>query len=68
MSRGPLTGDGSDRYRVVWWDPEDCVASAVTPSGGRPAGRYDLGVLCVAAEPEAEQASRASGNGRAARP
>jgi hypothetical protein len=25
------------------------VASAVTPSGGRLAGRYDLGMLCVAA-------------------
>jgi limonene 1,2-monooxygenase len=29
--------------------PEACVASAVTPSGGRLAGRYDLGMLCVAA-------------------
>jgi limonene 1,2-monooxygenase len=29
--------------------PETCVASAVTPSGGRLAGRYDLGMLCVAA-------------------
>ena len=29
--------------------PEVCVASAVTPSGGRLAGRYDLGMLCVAA-------------------
>ena len=28
---------------------EVCVASAVTPSGGRLAGRYDLGMLCVAA-------------------
>jgi limonene 1,2-monooxygenase len=29
--------------------PEVCVASAVTPSGGRLAGQYDLGMLCVAA-------------------
>ena len=29
--------------------PEVCVASAVTPYGGRLAGKYDLGMLCVAA-------------------
>jgi limonene 1,2-monooxygenase len=29
--------------------PEVCVASAVTPSGGRLAGKYGLGMLCVAA-------------------
>jgi limonene 1,2-monooxygenase len=29
--------------------PEVAVAGAVTPSGGRLAGRYDLGMLCVAA-------------------
>jgi limonene 1,2-monooxygenase len=29
--------------------PEVCVASAVTPSGGRLAGRYGIGMLCVAA-------------------
>jgi limonene 1,2-monooxygenase len=29
--------------------PEVCVASAVTPSGGRLAGLHDLGMLCVAA-------------------
>lgn len=29
--------------------PEVAVASAVTPSGGRAAGKYDLGMLCVAA-------------------
>ena len=29
--------------------PEVCVASTVTPSGGRAAGKYDLGMLCVAA-------------------
>ena len=29
--------------------PEVVVASAVSPSGGRAAGRYDLGMLCVAA-------------------
>jgi limonene 1,2-monooxygenase len=28
--------------------PETCVASALTPSGGRIAGRYGLGMLCVA--------------------
>ena len=33
--------------------PEVCVASAVTPSGGRLAGRYDLGMLCVAAGEQA---------------
>jgi limonene 1,2-monooxygenase len=29
--------------------PEVAVASAVSPSGGRAAGKYDLGMLCVAA-------------------
>jgi limonene 1,2-monooxygenase len=29
--------------------PEVCVASTVTPSGGRLAGKYSLGMLCVAA-------------------
>ena len=29
--------------------PEVCVASSTTPSGGRAAGRLDLGMLCVAA-------------------
>ena len=29
--------------------PEVAVASTVTPSGGRAAGKYDLGMLCVAA-------------------
>lgn len=29
--------------------PEVCVASTVTPSGGRLAGKYGLGMLCVAA-------------------
>src|SRR5262249_19795221 len=29
--------------------PEACVASTITPSGGRLAGKYDLGMLCVAA-------------------
>ena len=33
--------------------PEVCVASAVTPSGGRAAGKYDLGMLCVAAGEQA---------------
>ena len=29
--------------------PETAVVSAVTPSGGRLAGKYDLGMICVAA-------------------
>lgn len=29
--------------------PEVVVASTITPSGGRAAGKYDLGMLCVAA-------------------
>jgi limonene 1,2-monooxygenase len=29
--------------------PEVAVASSVTPSGGKAAGKYDLGLLCVAA-------------------
>ncbi len=29
--------------------PEICVASSITPSGGRAAGRFGLGMLCVAA-------------------
>ena len=29
--------------------PEVCVASTITPSGGRLAGQYGLGMLCVAA-------------------
>ena len=29
--------------------PEVCVASSTTPSGGRAAGKHDLGMLCVAA-------------------
>src|ERR1700736_387404 len=33
--------------------PEVCVASAVTPSGGRLAGKYDLGMLCLAAGEQA---------------
>jgi limonene 1,2-monooxygenase len=33
--------------------PEVVVASAVTPSGGRLAGKYDLGMLCVAANERA---------------
>jgi limonene 1,2-monooxygenase len=33
--------------------PEVCVASAVTPSGGRLAGRYDVGMLCMAAGEQA---------------
>lgn len=29
--------------------PEVCIASTITPSGGRLAGKYGLGMLCVAA-------------------
>jgi limonene 1,2-monooxygenase len=32
--------------------PEVCVASMVSPSGGRAAGKYGLGMLCVAATQE----------------
>ncbi len=30
--------------------PEVCVASALTPSGGRLAGKYDLGMLCFTSD------------------
>ena len=33
----------------TWPHPEICVASSVTPSGGKLAGRYGFGMLCVAA-------------------
>ncbi|NWH09448.1 MAG: LLM class flavin-dependent oxidoreductase [Alphaproteobacteria bacterium] len=32
-----------------WPHPEICVASSVTPSGGKLAGRHGFGMLCVAA-------------------
>jgi len=35
-----------------WPHPEICVASSVTPSGGKLAGRHGFGMLCVAATQE----------------
>ncbi|HLG68452.1 MAG TPA: LLM class flavin-dependent oxidoreductase [Acidimicrobiales bacterium] len=59
LLRGETVTEGSDWYTLrdarthlrpfTRPHPEVCVASAVTPSGGRLAGRYDLGMLCVAA-------------------
>ena len=59
LFRGEVVNEKSDWYTLrdarthllPYSDPhpEVCVASAVTPSGGRLAGRYDLGMLCVAA-------------------
>jgi limonene 1,2-monooxygenase len=36
----------------TWPHPEICVASSVTPSGGKLAGRHGFGLLCVAATQE----------------
>lgn len=36
----------------TWPHPEICVASSVTPSGGKLAGRHGFGMLCVAATQE----------------
>ena len=33
----------------TWPHPEICVASSVTPSGGKLAGKHGFGMLCVAA-------------------
>src|SRR5690348_3759060 len=59
LFRGEVVTEKTDWYELVEARlhlppysnpyPEVCVASAVTPSGGRLAGRYDLGMLCVAA-------------------
>jgi limonene 1,2-monooxygenase len=59
LFRGEVVTEKTDWYTLVeaslhlppYSDPhpEVCVASAVTPSGGRLAGKYDLGMLCVAA-------------------
>lgn len=59
LFRGEVVSESTDWYTLrdarihllPYSDPfpEVCVASAVTPSGGRLAGRYDLGMLCVAA-------------------
>jgi limonene 1,2-monooxygenase len=59
LFRGDAVTEKTDWYELVearlhlppYSDPhpEVCVASAVTPSGGRLAGKYDLGMLCVAA-------------------
>jgi limonene 1,2-monooxygenase len=59
LFRGDVVTETTDWYSLVEASthllpytrpyPEMAVASAVTPSGGRLAGRYDLGMLCVAA-------------------
>ena len=59
LLRGEVVNETTDWYQLrdgrthlrpfTQPHPEVCVASAVTPSGGRLAGRYDLGMLCVAA-------------------
>jgi limonene 1,2-monooxygenase len=59
LLRGEVVSEETDWYTMrdarthlrpfTFPHPEVCVASAVTPSGGRLAGRYDLGMLCVAA-------------------
>lgn len=59
LLRGEVVNEKTDWYQLrdgrthlrpyTQPHPEVCVASAVTPSGGRLAGRYDLGMLCVAA-------------------
>jgi limonene 1,2-monooxygenase len=59
LFRGEVVTEQTDWYTLVEASlhlppysrpyPEVCVASAVTPSGGRLAGKYDLGMLCVAA-------------------
>ena len=60
LFRGEVVNEKSDWYTLrdarthlrpyTHPHPEVCVASAVTPSGGRLAGRYGLGMLCVAAD------------------
>ena len=58
LFRGETVTEKTDWYKLVEASqhlprnrpyPEVCVASTVTPSGGRFAGKYDLGMLCVAA-------------------
>jgi limonene 1,2-monooxygenase len=59
LFRGEIVTEQTDWYTLreaalhlapyTYPHPEVCVASAVTPSGGRLAGKYDLGMLCVAA-------------------
>ena len=47
-----LVHDGGRRLHLLPYTrpyPEVAVVSAVTPSGGRLAGKYDLGMICVAA-------------------
>lgn len=43
--------DGAKAHLLPYTQPrpEVCVASTITPSGGRLAGKYGLGMLCVAA-------------------
>ncbi|MBX3509395.1 MAG: LLM class flavin-dependent oxidoreductase, partial [Parvibaculum sp.] len=59
LFRGEVVTEKTDWYNLVnarahltpysHPHPEICVASAVSPSGGRAAGKYGLGMLCVAA-------------------
>ena len=59
LFRGEIVTEKTDWYTLVEArahllpytkpHPEVAVASAVTPSGGRLAGKYDLGMICVAA-------------------
>jgi len=63
LLRGEMVTETTDWYTMrdahthlrpyTYPHPEVCVASAVTPSGGRMAGTYDLGMLCVAAGDQA---------------
>jgi limonene 1,2-monooxygenase len=59
LFRGEIVTEKTDWYRMEECrlhllpytkpHPEVAVVSAVTPSGGRLAGKYDLGMICVAA-------------------
>jgi limonene 1,2-monooxygenase len=63
LLRGEVVNEVTDWYSLrdarthlrpyTYPHPEVCVASAVTPSGGRLAGRYDVGMLCMAAGEQA---------------
>lgn len=63
LLRGEVVNEVTDWYSLrdarthlrpyTFPHPEVCVASAVTPSGGRLAGRYDVGMLCMAAGEQA---------------
>ncbi len=59
LFKGEIVTETTDRYTLVGArahllpytrpHPEVAVVSAVTPSGGRLAGKYDLSMICVAA-------------------